>query len=240
MKILVVNDDGIRAEGIRRLAKAAKEFGEVWVVAPNNECSAMSQSITIRKEITITQIEDFGIEGVKAYSVSGTPTDCVKVAIEYIMDERPDIVFSGINNGFNAGIDTAYSATVSVAMEALLKGVPAIAFSMEFNGLYEVIDKYLVSIIKEILNEPSSRTEIWNVNFPGCPVKQIKGIKRNVKVAKEMFFADFYELIKESNGTKVVQLAGKPITKVEEGTDIEALMEKNITIQKIRNMILEN
>ena len=100
--------------------------------------------------------------------------------------------------------------------------------------------EYLVSIIKEILNEPSSRTEIWNVNFPGCPVKQIKGIKRNVKVAKEMFFADFYELIKESNGTKVVQLAGKPIIKVEEGTDIEALMEKNITIQKIRNMILEN
>ena len=104
MRILVVNDDGIEAAGIVRLAAMAKELGEVWVVAPDAQCSAMSQRITVRGELQLQKRDDFPVDGVEAYSLSGTPADCVKVAVEYLMKEvLPDIVFSGINKGYNVG-----------------------------------------------------------------------------------------------------------------------------------------
>ena len=138
-RILVVNDDGIGAEGIVRLAAAAKNLGEVWVVAPGQQCSAMSHCITVRGSLQIRQ-EDFPVPGVKAYSVAGTPADCVKVGIRHLMQDRPDVVFSGINCGYNVGVDILYSGTVGAAMEALVNGIPAIAFSEERGGTSEVAD----------------------------------------------------------------------------------------------------
>ena len=108
MRILVVNDDGIKAEGIRRLAACAKKFGEVWVVAPARQCSAMSQRITVRENLEVRKA-DFPVMGVKAYSVDGTPADCVKVALNHLLPEKPDTVFSGINEGYNEGYDILYS-----------------------------------------------------------------------------------------------------------------------------------
>ena len=110
-RILVVNDDGIGAEGIVRLAAAAKNLGEVWVVATGQQCSAMSHCSTVRGSLQIRQ-EDFPVPGVMAYSVAGTPADCVKVGIRHLMQDRPDVVFSGINCGYNVGVDILYSGTV--------------------------------------------------------------------------------------------------------------------------------
>ena len=100
MRILIVNDDGIKAPGIRKLAELSVQLGEVWVVAPKSQCSAMSQRITLFEDIEVTP-ECYDVDGVRAYSVGGTPADCVKVALEFLMPEKPDVVFSGINSGYN-------------------------------------------------------------------------------------------------------------------------------------------
>ena len=124
MKILVVNDDSIHAPGIALLAKAAMELGEVTVVAPAHQCSAMSQKITIRGDMRVDQVADFPVPVKAAYMVDGTPADCVKIAMQYLLEERPDYVFSGINDGYNAGFDIAYSGTLGAAFEAVMNGVP--------------------------------------------------------------------------------------------------------------------
>ena len=107
MRILIVNDDSITAPGIAKLAKAASCLGETWVVAPEEQCSALSQKLTLRETLTVRKVEDFPVKVAGAYAVGGTPVDCVKVALTYILKEKPDYVFSGINNGYNAGFDIA-------------------------------------------------------------------------------------------------------------------------------------
>ena len=119
MKILVVNDDSIHAPGIVLLAKAAMELGEVTVVAPANQCSAMSQRITIRGDMRVDKVQDFPVPVKAAYKVDGTPADCLKIAMQYLLEEKPDYVFSGINDGYNAGFDIAYSGTLGAAFEAV-------------------------------------------------------------------------------------------------------------------------
>lgn len=113
MRILVVNDDGIQAPGIRKLAELARQFGEVTVAAPKHQCSGMSHRITVDAGLEIARV-DFPVEGVEAYSIDGTPADCVKVAISNIMKEKPDIVFSGINRGYNIGYDILYLSLIHI------------------------------------------------------------------------------------------------------------------------------
>ena len=154
MRILVVNDDGIEAAGIIRLAALAKELGEVWVVAPDAQCSAMSQRITVRGELQLRKRADFPVEGVEAYSLSGTPADCVKVAVEYLMkDQLPDIVFSGINKGYNVGYEIAYSGTVGATWEAISKGIRAIAFSVDMEEDYAVTQAHWSEVTRELLTK---------------------------------------------------------------------------------------
>ena len=129
MKILVVNDDSVHSPGIALLAKAAMEFGEVTVVAPAHQCSAMSHKISIHDAMKVEKAEDFPVPVKAAYQVTGTPADCVKAALHYILEEKPDYVFSGINEGYNVGFDIAYSGTLGAAFEAVMNGIPAMAFS---------------------------------------------------------------------------------------------------------------
>ena len=133
MNILITNDDGIEADGLIRLAEAAKEFGEVWVVAPKRERSAASHSITLRRHIDVYPHNDFPVEGVKAYHCSGKPADCVRVGALAVMPEKPDLVLSGINYGYNSATDIQYSATVGAAFEAAFQGIHAIALSEGFS-----------------------------------------------------------------------------------------------------------
>ena len=122
-RILIVNDDGIEAEGLRKLAEAAVRVGQVWLAAPSNQCSAMSQKISVFDRISVVPHE-YPVPVEAAWSVVGTPVDCVKVALNSLLPIVPDLVISGINNGFNTGFDIAYSGTVGAAMEALMQGIP--------------------------------------------------------------------------------------------------------------------
>ena len=182
MNIWVVNDDGIDSDGIKVLARHALKFGEVTVIAPVEQCSGMSQRLTIglfekgKAKRNIKKVP-FHVEGVKeAYAVDGTPTDCMIVAAEYI-PEKPDIVFSGINQGENAGIDILYSGTIGAAMEALVQRFPAIAFSLKWEATgYELVDQEIDGIIEALLAKKLPRNQIWNVNFPMHKPAEYKGI----------------------------------------------------------------
>lgn len=237
MRILITNDDGIEAVGIQKLAEMAKKLGEVWVVAPEGQCSAMSQKITVTEKLRLAKAGNFPVSGVKAYRLGGTPADCVKVAVEYLMTEKPDIVFSGINNGYNAGIEVSYSGTVAAAMEALLKGIPAVAFSVEANGIFDVVDENLLALAKELTEKPAGAGKIWNVNFPGCSAKECKGILWDRTLAKTQYFLDNYEANVQEDGSELLDLQGKRITSAEAGSDLQALMERYISVGKITNVV---
>ena len=131
LKILIANDDGIRSEGIAKLARAAASFGTVWVAAPEHQCSGMSVRLTISEKSQMAVYRyDFPVPVEAAWSVDGTPADCVKVALNALLPFRPDIVLSGINDGLNVGLDVAYSGTIGAATVAAMHGVRAIAFCM--------------------------------------------------------------------------------------------------------------
>lgn len=231
MRILIVNDDGIEAEGIRRLASMATQFGEVWVIAPDNQCSAMSQRITLREKISIEEY-DFTIDGVKrAYAIGGTPADCVKVALGGLMPHKPDYVFSGINWGYNAGYDVAYSGTVAAAQEAVMSGVPAIAYSNQNIDRYEVCEHYMPILTKEILEKEPLKDSIWNLNFPGCPLTECKGVLWERKVARLQYYQNAFVPEKTPWGT-VLSVVGVPINdeNVTEGTDIRALLDRYVSV----------
>lgn len=233
MRILIVNDDGIKAPGIRKLSELSMQLGEVWVVAPKSQCSAMSQRITLFEDIEVTP-ECYDVDGVRAYSVGGTPADCVKVALEFLMPEKPDVVFSGINSGYNTGIDILYSGTVGAAMEALANGIRSFAFSNKNDTSWETADAYLISIVKELLDENLSMDRIWNVNFPGCKLSECKGILRDRIPAKHQFYQDDYVRTNHADGSFSLRSKGVMTEKAEEGTDISALLNNFISIGSVR------
>lgn len=237
MRILVVNDDGISSEGIRHLAEMAKNLGEVWVVAPDEQCSAMSHRITVHGFIDVKK-EDYSLDGVKAYRVCGTPADCVKIAIKQLLPQKPDIVFSGINQGYNVGLDISYSGTVGAAMEALLNGIPAIAFSKEMNDNFDVVDAHILPITKMLISKPIQKNEIWNVNFPGCRLTECKGLLEDRIPAGEQFYIDNYDRIELNDGDFRLHANGIPNKSAEEGTDMRAVIDKYISIGKVINNVL--
>lgn len=238
MRILVVNDDGIKAEGLIRLAAMAAKLGEVCVVAPEGQCSAMSQRITVHGDIRIKKTA-FPVETVEAYCISGTPADCVKTGIGVLMKEKPDYVFSGINNGYNAGYDIAYSGTVGAAMEALFHGIPAIAFSNESNGIFDVADRYLLSVTKDLLGRGIPSNRVWNVNFPGCRLMDFCGIKEECNIERSQYYRDKFLVRERQDGCLQVQNSGIPVTDACAGTDIRALMDHCISIGQISNALLK-
>lgn len=236
-KILVVNDDGIWAEGIRRLAAAAACLGEVVVAAPKNQCSAMSHRISVFQPMEVKQVE-FPVEGVTAFQVDGTPADCVKAALGGLLDEKPDFVFSGINEGYNAGVDILYSGTVGAAMEGLLHGIPSIAFSGERDGGYEVTDRWLLPIARELMAKDPGPGRIWNVNFPGGLPEEIKGVRWNVTPSSQPFYRDAYERTGEKDGVFYLNPVYTSNTGAEPGSDIQAVLERFIAVGTVRNTVL--
>lgn len=239
MNILVVNDDGITASGIIRLSRMACRLGRVWVVAPDSQCSAMSQKLTINSTISVRPAE-FPVDAVEgAWSVSGTPADCVKLALTKLLPVRPDIVFSGINLGYNSGYDIVYSGTVGAAMEALMSGIPAMAFSTDFTGVYDVVDEYLESTTREVLSKPISGSEIWNINFPGIPLNELKGTLYDRVPAACAFYENSYTPVETGeDGSETFKITGMPFGHSPKGTDVEAILNGYISIGTIRNMIL--
>jgi 5'-nucleotidase len=182
-RILISNDDGIHAPGLKLLEEVAGRLcPDVWVVAPSEEQSGASHSLTLRRPLRIHKL------GPKRFAVDGTPTDCVLLAIKHIMkDERPTLVLSGINGGGNLGEDITYSGTVAAAMEATLLDVPAVALSQhwERNGENELrwatAEAYAGEVITQLCSSPWPRNTLINVNFPDVPVADVRG----VRVAKQ-------------------------------------------------------
>ncbi len=241
MKILVVNDDSIISPGIALLAKAALEFGEVTVVAPADQCSAMSHKISIRDAMKVEKVEDFPVDVKAAYKVGGTPADCVKVALHYVLEEKPDYVFSGINDGYNTGYDIAYSGTLGAAFEAVMNGIPAMAFSNAMHAPLDIAQSYLVSVIQELMEAGQGRGEVWNVNFPGVEPDALKGILRDRTVAPMQFYDENYAMIHNEDGSVSLKPNGKPLSAedmVPEGTDIEALLRGYISIGKVKSVVM--
>ena len=177
--ILVTNDDGISAPGIRTLISAMNEIGDVIVVAPDSPQSAMGHAITINSTLHCNEIKiDDGPQ--MEYSCSGTPADCVKLGINEILDRKPDICVSGVNHGSNSSINVIYSGTMSAAVEASIEGIPAIGFSLldySWNADFNSIKKYLIGITKKALEEGIPKGNALNINFPKLKEKEIKGIK---------------------------------------------------------------
>lgn len=228
-KILITNDDGINADGIIRLAQAATEFGEVWVIAPDSQRSAMSHSITLRHSVDAWKV-DFPVPGVHAYACSGTPGDCVRIGSLNIVPEKPDHVFSGINYGFNAASDIQYSATAGAAFEAAFQGIHTIAFSEDACEIHEVTERYLKEIIAELLNKPLGVNQIWNVNFPGCQLAECNGILRDRKVSTDAFYVDRYIETTVSEDKVSYMVEGIRNYSALEGTDLKAIFDNYISM----------
>ena len=175
-RILISNDDGIRSPGIQILEKIARELSDdVWVVAPEQEQSGASHSLTTRRPLRLTEV------GTRRYWVDGTPTDCVLLAVKRLLrDKPPDLVLSGINGGSNVGEDLTYSGTVAAAMEATLLGVPAVALSQHYARAaaprWETGEKHAVEVLRRLTSTPWPRNTLINVNFPDAMPDAVTGI----------------------------------------------------------------
>lgn len=176
--ILVTNDDGITAPGIRSLVDFMNEIGDVVVVAPNSPQSGKGHAITINSTLTYEEINLDGLQ--KDFSLSGTPVDCVKFALDKVLTRRPDLVVSGINHGANSSINVIYSGTMSAAVEAGVEGLQAIGFSLlDFNwdADFSQAKEYIQDIVRKVLENPLPKGIVLNVNIPNLKKEDIKGIK---------------------------------------------------------------
>ncbi len=177
--ILITNDDGVTAPGIKALIDVMLTIGDVVVVAPDSPQSGMGHAITLNSVLhldNLTQKKD----NYKTYSCSGTPADCVKIAINEVLNRKPDLCVSGVNHGSNASINVIYSGTMSAAIEAGIEGIPAIGFSLldyNWNANFEHSKPYIKQIAQQVLNNKLPEGIVLNVNIPNSDKKEIKGIK---------------------------------------------------------------
>ncbi len=209
MRLLCTNDDGILAVGLECLAKAASQLGEVTVVAPDREQSATSHSLTLHHPIRPV------MRGERRWQVDGTPTDCVMLAVEALMPERPDFVLSGINHGHNMGEDVLYSGTVAAAMEGVTLGIPAMALSFAGGELkadpalladqVEVVSRLLGHLV-HLANIP--RDTLLNINLPPLPASQIKGV-RLTRLGRRVY-SDSLVRMHDPRGREIFWIGGGP------------------------------
>tara|TARA_B100000287_G_scaffold132784_1_gene124865 strand:+ start:201 stop:953 length:753 start_codon:yes stop_codon:yes gene_type:complete len=209
LKILVTNDDGIYSSGIFALWDVAKEFGDVNVIAPINEKSAVSHGITISKPISVKKIERE--DGFKGLAVSGTPADCVKIGIKSLLSFSPDLILSGINIGSNLGNNIIYSGTVAAAIEGATLNIPSIAISIDsFKPRNFSTSKIVVrKIINFIKNNNMPSGTILNINVPDCEPNDLKGYK--ITVQGNQYFNDNFEKRTDPRGRDYYWMTGQII-----------------------------
>jgi 5'-nucleotidase len=180
-KILVTNDDGINSDGLVKLEEAMRELGDVYVVAPAFEMSGASHSLTLARPLRIRQIDE------RHWTVDGTPTDCVTLAVNKILtsDQLPDICVSGINQGGNLGEDASYSGTVAGALEATILGIPGLAFSLVATENYDFTHaaRFAITAVRKALGEGLPEGTLLNVNFPPGPIRGVRVATQGIKNA---------------------------------------------------------
>ena len=230
MKILISNDDGIHAKGIYALAvEVAKEHTAV-IAAPNIERSGAGHSLTYMIPLFAEEISIKGLEGVKAFSVSGTPVDCVKLGVSNLVNDV-DLVVSGINNGPNLGTDVLYSGTVSAAMEAAICGYPAIAVSLcSFRPkFFETAALVARNAIRYVEDHPIKRGVVYNINVPDLPYEELKGVK--VASLAHHKYEKSYDVRQDPYGRQYYWTLGKAKDKnLSHDSDVYFIQEGYVTI----------
>jgi 5'/3'-nucleotidase len=226
VRALISNDDGIHAEGISALERAARAAGfETWVVAPDREQSATSHALTMQRPLRVTQV------GERSWSVDGTPTDCVNLGIHKILkDARPYFVFAGINSGPNLGDDVTYSGTVACAFEGTLLGVPSIAFSLDYRGDtprpdFAEAERAAHELILWALEYPPTTETLWNVNIP---IGRPKGI-RPTRMGRRRYGENVVEKV-DPRGRPYFWIAGSSIDTHSDGTDLTAVANGFVSV----------
>jgi 5'-nucleotidase len=233
--ILITNDDGISAPGIRNLVEAVKGLGKVVVVAPDRPQSGMGHAITIGNPLRLQPMHHV-FEGVEAWSCSGTPVDCVKLAVDKVLRRKPDLCLSGINHGANHSINVIYSGTMSAAVEAAIESIPSVGFSLldySVEADFGPARKYVRRIVELVMAKPLDKHLILNVNFPAVPENLIKGIKI-CRQAYAKYEEDFVER-NDPNSKKYYWLTGKFVN-FDRGrdTDVWALEHNYVSVVPVQ------
>ncbi|HPF96897.1 MAG: 5'/3'-nucleotidase SurE [Flavobacteriaceae bacterium] len=221
--ILVTNDDGVTAPGIKALIAAMKPLGEVVVVAPDSPQSGMGHAITVNSTLYVEKLDNEQ----NIYTCSGTPADCVKIAINEILKRKPDLCVSGINHGSNSSINVIYSGTMSAAIEAGIEGIPAIGFSLldySWNANFEAAAIYARKIASTVIENKLPEGVILNVNIPNLQEKDIKGIKIS-RQAKANWVEEFDKRVNPM-GREYYWLTGKFVD-LDKGEDTDEWALKN-------------
>ena len=225
--IVVTNDDGIRAGGLDALATAAEELGEVWVIAPETEQSAMAHALTLHHPLRIRQY------GERRFSIDGTPTDCVFFAALHICPRRPALVLSGVNRGANVGDDVTYSGTVSAALEGVIMGFPGIASSLVIRDDgprdYATAARYTVDLAKDVLARGLPPKVYLNVNVPQVPEDEIKGVR--VTTLGHRMYDDRIVVCEDPRGRPYYWIGGKGFEATDiPGSDCNAVLDGYISV----------
>jgi 5'-nucleotidase len=234
MRILITNDDGIRAPGLFHLAEVAKLFGEVVVVAPDRERSACAHAMTMREPL---RVHEFEWDGCRALEVNGFPTDCVNVALTLAYPEGCDLVLSGINNGPNLGFDITYSGTVAGAMEGTINGIRSISISMVSFVIdaplhYETGAAWLKNNLPALLECPVAPLTLLNINIPAVQEIELKG-NRVVPMGRRVY-KDRVEMRNDPWGRPYYWQGGvAQLTPTQPGTDVEAVTEGFVSITPV-------
>ncbi|MFC1798225.1 5'/3'-nucleotidase SurE [Thermodesulfobacteriota bacterium] len=233
MKVLLTNDDGIQAGGLRALYKRLALEHQVTVIAPDRERSAVGHGITLSRPLRLTSADlDAEISG---YAVSGTPADCIKLGVLEIFADKPDLVVSGINLGANTGININYSGTVSAAREAAIYGIPAIAVSVVGNGEdhFEEIAQFVANLSRMVFEQGLPSGTILNVNLPNVPVSETAGI-RICRQGLSLFPETFIKRIDPRNREYYWHGMELPVAFEDHDTDGAALNGKYISITPLK------
>ena len=237
MKILIANDDGIAANGIRALAEALSVKNDVYMIAPDRERSAAGHSLTMHTPLRVEELEPkFGLK--RTWVISGTPGDCVKMGLSTILgpDEKPDLVISGINHGPNLGVDILYSGTVSCALEGAMRGYPSIAVSLaSMKADYEdfqVAAEFIADFIPKVQKLNFPKKSILNINIPNLAKEDIAGIA--ITRLGDKMFTDNYDKRVDPRGKVYYWLAGELVKCDEDdGTDLQAIRCNKISITPV-------
>jgi 5'-nucleotidase len=223
--ILVTNDDGVYSPGIQILAKRLRELDSVVIVAPDRERSAAGHSMTLHRPLLIEEIKE------SVYSVNGTPTDCVNIAVKGLLKETPQLVVSGINKGPNLGDDITYSGTVAGAIEARLLGVPSIAVSLAARNDFRFAEAAEVAVRTAVMIFEHGLTEgtLLNINVPNLPIAEIRGTTLT-RLGKRIYHQMTVERV-DPRGKRYYWIGGgEPDWEREEGTDFDAIDRNLVSI----------
>lgn len=245
LNILISNDDGIFALGVRTLANTLAQAGhQVTVVCPDRERSATGHGLTIHQPIRAEQVNSVFESQVHAWSCSGTPADCVKFALSAVLDERPDFVLSGINHGPNLGTDVLYSGTVSAAMEGALEGIPSIAFSLASftNWEFQPAANFALKLITQLATTEFTSSPLLSVNVPPVAETEITGVLVTRQGLRR--YIEKFEKRLDPRGKSYYWLAGEIIEDIEQPedinlpphilTDVQAIRDRYITITPLQ------